>query len=150
MKWLSVFIFSVVLSGAASQTVDIRKWNTVVILCGKLIRSEEIPINGAANSFTEKTTPIKNAILRLYLRNEETACCERQQPVAEVTSSRDGRFEFKKVVPGAYWIVAKVAGNEYKLAITYTSDNKTDAKCSDILYALKKDQLQLERVVLVD
>jgi hypothetical protein len=150
MKWLSVLMFSLVLNGAASQTGDIRKWNTVEILCGKLIRSEEIPIKGAPNSFSDKSKPIKNSILRLYLRNEETECCEGQQPVAETVSGREGSFQFKKAAPGAYWIVARVEGKDYKLAITYTPDNKSDTKCSDILYALKKGQLQIERLVTVD
>ena len=150
MNWFSVLMFSLLLGRGGSQTADTRKWNTVEILCGKLIRSEEIPVKGAANSFSEKTKPIKNGTLRLYPLNEETACCEKQQPVAETTTGRDGSFRFKKAVPGAYWIVARVEGKDYKLAITYNPDNKSDAKCQDILYALKKDRLELERVIQVD
>ena len=150
MNWILVLVLGLLLNGPGSQIADIRKWHTVDLACGKLIRSEEIPLKGAANSSTEKTKPIKNGILRLYLRDEETACCEGQQPVAETVSGRDGNFHFKKTVPGAYWIVARVEGKDYKLAITYAPDSKSDAKCSDIFYALKKDRLQLERVIVVD
>jgi hypothetical protein len=119
-------------------------------LCGKLIRSEEIPIKGARNSFSDKSKPVKSSPLRLYLRNEETACCQVLQPVAETVSGREGSFQFKKAVPGDYWIVARVEGKDYILAITYTLDSMSDTKCSDILYDLKNDQLQLERLILVD
>jgi hypothetical protein len=150
MNWASLIIFSLLLNSGALQAPDTRKWNTVETLCGKLIRSEDIPEKGSANTYNEKTKPVKRAILRLYLRNEEMACCERQQPLAETTSGRDGGFQFKKAAPGDYWIVAKVEGKDYNLAITYVTDNKSDVKCPDILYALKKEQLQLERVIQVD
>jgi hypothetical protein len=150
MNWASVFMVSLLLNGGASQPPDTRKWNTVEVLCGVLIRSENVPEKGAANTYNEKTKLIERAILRLYLQTEDPACCEKQQPAAEVTSGRDGRFEFKRVVPGSYWIVAKVDGKDYKLAITYAPDKKSDKNCSNTLYALKKDQLELERVIVVD
>jgi hypothetical protein len=132
------------------QTPKQEKWNTVEILCGKLLRSEEIETKGAVNSTTEKTKPIKNTSLRLYPRSDGRPCCDELQPVAEVNSSRDGRFEFKKATPGTYWIVARVDGTDYKLAITYVPGKKGDAKCSDVLYALKRDHLEIERLILVD
>jgi hypothetical protein len=149
MNCVSLFMFGLLLNGVASQVADTRKWNTVEILCGKLVRSEEIPIKGKGNSFADKTTPIKRANIRLYLRAEETACCEGQQPAAETVTGREGSFQFNKAVPGDYWIVANIEGKDYRLAISYAPDNKSDAKCSDLLYALKKDQLQLERVITV-
>lgn len=150
MNWLCVLIFSLIVNGATPQPADAGKWNTVEVLCGKLIRSEEIPIKGSPNSFNERSKPIKNGILRLYLRNEETSCCEGQQPIAETVSGREGGFQFKKAAPHAYWIVAMVESKEYKLAITYAPESKSGANCSDVLYAVKKDQLQLQRVVVVD
>jgi len=150
MNWLSVLMFSLLVNGVAFQAADTQKWNTVELTCGKLVHVEVIPLKGVANSFTEKLTPIKKATLRLYRRNDDTPCCEGQQTVAETTSSRDGGFEFKKAVPGDYWVVANIEGKDYKLAINYTPENKGDAKCSDILYELKRDDLQLARMILVE
>ena len=133
-----------------AQAPNVEKWNTVEILCGKLIRSESVPTKGSANSFTEKTKPLKNAIISLYLRTEGTACCGDTAPIVELNTSRDGHFEFKKVVAGAYWIVARVEGVDYKIAVTYKPYSKSDAKCSDVLYALKGDHLEIERLIQVD
>jgi hypothetical protein len=150
MNWQSVLVLILIVNGAGPQTVDSRKWNRVEVLCGMLIHSEDIPEKGAANTFTEKTKPIKRAIVRLYLRTEDAACCDKQQPAAEIATSRDGRFEFKGMVPGPYWFVAKIDSKDYKLAITYSPDKKADMDCSHTLYALKKDQIQLEKVIVVD
>jgi hypothetical protein len=70
--------------------------------------------------------------------------------VAVTTSGRDGGFQFKEAVPGAYWVVANIEGKDHKLAINYKSDKKSDAKCSEILYELTKDELHLARIVTVD
>ena len=135
---------------AYAQAPKIQKWNTVEILCGKLLRSESVLTRGSANSFTEKTKPLKNTIIRLYRRTEGTLCCDDQTPLSELNTGRDGHFEFKKAVPGAYWVVARVEGVDYKIAVTYTPDRRSDAKCSDVLYALKGDHLEIERLIQID
>lgn len=135
---------------AQAQAPNIGTWNTVEILCGKLLRSESVPTKGSSNSFTEKTKPLKNTIIRIYRRTEGTVCCEDTVPLAELNTGRDGHFEFRKIVPGAYWIVARIEGADYKIDVTYTPARRSDAKCSDVLYALKGDHLEIERLVQVD
>jgi hypothetical protein len=150
MNRASLFIFSLLLNGGAFQAADTRKGNTVEVLCGKLVRSEDIPEKGSANVYNEKTKPIKRATLRLYVGNKGMACCEGQQLLAETASRRDGSFQFKQAAPGDYWLVVRVEGKDYNLAINYVPNNKSDVKCPDILYALKKERLQLERLIQVD
>jgi hypothetical protein len=129
-------------NGILAQIPDTKKWNTVELMCGKLVHSNEKSAKGGA--------PIKGARVRLYLRNEGIECCDSLRPVAETTSSRDGSFKFEKVVPEAYWFVADVEGKDYKLAINYATGNKRDTNCSDILYELKKNELQILRMILVE
>jgi hypothetical protein len=137
-------------TGLYPQTPKPQDWNMVEILCGRLVHAEEIPTKGAVNTFTEKTKPIKNTTLRLYHRTEDNLCCDELRAVAQANSTRDGRFEFKNAVPGAYWIVARVEGMDYKIAIAYAPDNKAGSKCSDVLYTLKKGRLEIERMIQVD
>jgi len=150
MKHWLLLLLSILPSGLFSQTPNREKWNDVELLCGTLLRSEELPVKGEANTFTEKSKPIKNTFLRLYPRSEGRVCCDGLQPVAEANSGHHGRFAFKNITPGSYWVVAKVEGTDYQLAITYAPDKKTEAKCSDILYALKENHLVIERLIQVD
>jgi len=150
MSWVSVFVSCLVVSGILAQSPDTKKWNTVELTCGKLVHSKEKPAKSAASSFNEDSAPIKRARVRLYLRKEGIECCDSLQLVAETTSSRDGSFKFEKIVPDAYWFVANIKGKDYKLAISYATGNKRDANCSDILYELKENELQILRVIQVD
>jgi hypothetical protein len=136
--------------GLYSQTPKLQEWNTVEILCGRLLHSDEVHTKGAVSSFAEKTKPIKNTSLRLYRRTEGRPCCEELRAVTQANSTRDGRFEFKNTIPGPHWIVATVKGTDYTIAITYAPDNKAGSKCSDVLYALKKDHLEIWRLIQVD
>jgi hypothetical protein len=137
-------------TGLYPQTLKPQDWNRVELLCGRLLRAQEVPTKGADNTFTEKTKPIKNTTLRLYHRTEDKPCCVELKAVAQANSTRDGRFEFKNAVPGAYWIVTSIEGTDYKIAVTYAPDNKGGSKCSDVLYSLKKDHLEIERMIQVD
>ena len=150
MKHQLFLLLALLPAGLYPQTPKLQEWNRVEILCGRLLHSEEVPAKGAVSSFSAKTKPIKNTTVRLYHRTDDKLCCDELRAVAQANSTRDGRFEFKNAVPGAYWIVARVEGMDYKIAITYAPDNKAGSKCSDVLYTLKKDHLEIERMIQVD
>jgi hypothetical protein len=151
MKCHAILVATLFLgSSTLSQTVDLEKWNTVELLCGKLIQVQQIPEKRRANSFTEKQTPIKNATLLLYHRDKEASCCTTESLTAETVSRKDGSFAFKNITSGPYWIVGRVSGTEYKLALTYKPDSKSGATCPELSYELKNGELQLTRMVQVD
>jgi len=152
MKWKFIFAFTSLMIGLFSQTVDPEKWNTVERMCGKLERVEEIPIKGTPSLFTEKRQPIKKAVVRIYRREKDAPCCESSMPLAETVTSRGGDFMFKDSAPGTYWVVVVVDGTEYSHAIKYapSAKDKVEVSCSDLLYEIRKGELQLGRIVTVD
>jgi hypothetical protein len=138
------------LGSMCSQAVDMEKWNAVDVLCGKLVQVEKIPKRGVANSFREKTKVIKKAALRLYYRDKDVPCCAQQSAAAEGVSTKNGTFEFKNIATGNYWLVARVGGTDYKLALKYQPDSKHASRCSEMEYTLKDGEFQLLRIVVVD
>jgi hypothetical protein len=150
MNWEVIFLLTLLLGDSYFQTADLEKWNTVSLVCGRLIQVRQIPMKGASNSFTEKEKPVKDANVRLYRRDKDIPCCSAESLAAEAVSGKDGSFDFKKITPGTYWLVERVAGTDYKLAITYKPDKENGTKCGQLTYELKKGEIQLTKMVYVD
>jgi hypothetical protein len=152
MKWQFILSVASLMISLPTQTVDPEKWNTVERMCGKLERVEEIPVKGTTAAFTEKRQPIKKADIRLYQRGKATQCCGAGLLVAETVTSRGGDFIFRNPAPGSYWVVAVVDGKEYIHAIKYapSTKDKVEVNCADLLYEIKKGELQLGRMITVD
>jgi hypothetical protein len=122
---------------------------TVDAICGKLASIEEIADKGTTNSVHQDVKPIAHTRLRIFSPTGSADCCALITPVAEVTTGRDGSFQFKKPSPGDYWLVATIGSTEYKLLLRYQPGKKGDAKCSEFLYALEKGQFHLRSSVTV-
>lgn len=71
----------------------------------------------------------------LYRREPAIDCCKAQNQVREVQTQRDGRFEFKRVPAGAYWMVAVVNNREFKMLIDF-APTKDSQDCSWNLYTI--------------
>jgi len=76
--------------------------------------------------------------IALYRRESAIYCCNVHDRLAEVQSKRDGKFEFKHIAAGAYWIVAVVDNREYKMAIDF-APAKDAQECAWNLYTIERD-----------
>ena len=74
----------------------------------------------------------------LYRRESTIDCCNVQDRLAEVQTKRDGKFEFKHVRAGAYWIVAVVENRQYTMAIDF-APSKDAQDCTWNLYTIERD-----------
>ena len=107
---------------------DIETRNTIGQLCGEFSHVDSR--TAAKDSGTlEKTTPLAAITLRVYARGK-LACCADLVPLAEEKSGADGQFTFKSVKPGSYWLVALVAGREYKLSFQLRRPTNSSPSCS--------------------
>jgi hypothetical protein len=70
-------------------------------------------------------------------------------PVAEAFTGRDGVFQFKKLTPGDYLLVATIGGGEYKLLVRYEPIKKAEKECSEFQYTLEKGKFLLRRSMTV-
>jgi hypothetical protein len=67
--------------------------------------------------------------------------------LAEAFTGRDGVFQFKKLTPGDYLLVATIGGGEYKLLVRYEPVKKAEKECSEFQYTLEKGKFLLRRSI---
>jgi hypothetical protein len=111
-------------------------------LCGKLVSIEGAAQPGTANSPKQEAKPLEHVRVRLF--SPSTDCCELVTPLAELTTGRDGSFQFKKLEAGDYWVSAAIDNKEYKVLVRFVPGKKGSTHCSTFLYVFAKGQLQLQ------
>lgn len=149
MKWPLLVAFLSLGFSLPANSADTTEPVSVYAICGKLVSIDEVRETGTTNSVRQDVKPLPHARLRLFSPTASADCCDLMTPVAEVTTGRDGSFQFKKPSPGDYWLVAAINRTEYKLLIRYQPGKKTDAKCAEFQYALEKGKLYLRNSTAV-
>jgi len=123
-----IFAIGMVLACSCGSLTQAQQSITKVDrLCGYLVRETQ---TGRDSVPKEK--------ISVYRTESTTDCCNLQDRLAEVYTKRDGRFEFKHISAGAYWIVAFVANREYRMAIDF-APSKDAQECSWNLYTIESD-----------
>jgi hypothetical protein len=136
------------LASSQSVTPKVEKWNTIDRLCGSLLHVDH---RDRANSVIEDhTKPLKDAVLRLYDR--DSACCANANVLASATTGRGGKFEFKDLKVGPYWLVTVVRGQEYKMPLRIQlPDKSSNSQCSEQLFELDDSgDFQMKKIITVD
>jgi hypothetical protein len=101
---------------------------TVDRLCGRLIYVKNV------DTPQEKATSLSKVVVRLYRERGDTECCNNIAAVGEVPSGQGGKFEFKKMPAGNYWIVTTARGHECKMLVRYEPTKRDPTVCSQRLY----------------
>jgi hypothetical protein len=143
VKWQLPVAILILGFSAPTNSADAADPITVNAICGKLVSTDGAAAKGTTSSVGQDAKPIPHTRLRLFSPTASADCCALITPVAEITTGRDGAFQFRKPSPGDYWLVATIGGAEYKLLIRYQPGKKGEAKCGEFLYALEKGQLHL-------
>ena len=149
MKWqllVASLMIGLVLPTVSSETMEPV---SVDRLCGKLVSSEDIQEQGKTNPAQHDIKPIPHARVRLFSPTASGDCCALMTPMAETLSGHDGIFQFKKITPGDYLIVATLGATEYKLLVRYEPVKNSEKNCSELQYTLEKGKFLLRRSVAV-
>ena len=149
MKW-GLALASVML-GLAVPAISSETAEPVSIdrMCGKLVSIDETPDKGTASSTGQGSKSVPHARVRLFSPTASGDCCTLMTPVAEAFTGRDGVFQFKKLTPGDYLLVATIGGGEYKLLVRYEPIKKPEKECSEFQYTLEKGKFLLRRSMTV-
>jgi hypothetical protein len=139
-------VLGLALPGISSETADPV---SVDRLCGKLVSIEETPDRGTASSSRQERKPVLRTRIRLFSPTASGDCCTLMTPVAEAFTGRDGVFQFKKITPGDYLLVATIGSSEYKLLVRYEPIKKAEKECSEFQYTLEKGKFLLRRSATV-
>jgi hypothetical protein len=129
---------------------------TVVLCsCGILARAPQslTKVNRLCGYLVSETQTGRDSVPKekiiLYRRESSIDCCNVQNRLAEVQTKRDGKFEFKHIPAGAYWIVAVVEKREHRMAIDF-APIKDAQDCTWNLYTIERDgQFVLKTYVAV-
>ena len=147
---VGVLLFGAIGVSMAASSADTASPVSVDGICGKLVSIEHVPDKGTTNSVHEVVKPFEHTRVRLFSPTGSADCCSLSTPLAEVTTGRDGSFQFKKQNPGDYWLIATLGGAEYKLLIRYEPPvKKVPEDCSQAMYVLEKGKFQLRRSATV-
>jgi len=140
VKWkLLAFVLLLGFSRPANSA-DTTEPVAVDGVCGRLVSIGQVPEKGTTNSAPKEVKPLPHIRIRLF--SPSIDCCALVTPVAEVTTGSDGNFQFRKLEPGDYWLVAAIEHAEYKVSVRYAPGKKASTKCSTFLYVLEKGKLQ--------
>jgi hypothetical protein len=141
----AVFVSS--FAAGQSVTPKVEQWNTINCLCGTLLQAKRhVRPDGAVD---EHTRPVKNVVLRLYERNE-VACCK-GKVLADVTTGRSGRFSFKDLKLGSYWLVTLVDGREYRMPLRLQSGCDPSTPCPDQTFEVNDSgEFEILKTIRVD
>lgn len=143
MKWKLVALVLLLGSSRSANSADNREPVAVDGICGKLVSSDVAAQQGATNSSKQQVQPLEHVRIRLF--SPSTDCCELVTPLAELTTGRDGSFQFKKLEAGDYWVSVMIGNKDYKLLVRLVPGKKGSTQCSAFLYTFEKGQLQLRR-----
>ena len=133
-----VFFAALALVALPQQPRDVDRAQAFDRLCGKLVRSEPMPLKGRFNATSVQQTSLSNTELLLYKRQQDAICCENMRPLAKTETADGGFFEFKKISEGPYWVVVHVDGRDYKMAVRYAPASAPATRCTDWIFEVEK------------
>jgi hypothetical protein len=141
VKWRLLAFMLLLGFSRTANSVDTPEPVDVDGICGKLVSSDAAAQQGATSSSKQELKPLEHVRIRLF--SPSTDCCEMVTPLAELTTGRDGSFQFKKLEAGDYWVSAAIGNKEYKVMVRLVPGKKGSTQCSSFLYVFEKGQLQL-------
>jgi len=113
--------------------------NTLPRICGSLNRTFLIKTKDPS-VVHDKHEGLRKVRVALYSRKPALKCCTAADLLQELLTGRGGKFEFKKVPDGAYWLVVALDGNMYALPIRLRpKKGEPDRLCSNNLFSINED-----------
>ena len=120
---------AVAFAGQGKRAHGNEQWRTFHRMCGRLVSVQTID-RDAGKKVEEKWKSLKKVPLELYARGNEKVCCEGLSVTAKTVTGRRGDFDFRKLNPGTYWVVARWNDKVYQLPISFTPEPKVNTDCS--------------------
>lgn len=134
-----VFLTALTLAVLPRQVRDVDRAPTFDRLCGKLVRSEPMPLKGRFNTMSVQQSALSKTQLLLYKRQQDAICCENMHPVAKTVAADGGFFEFKKMAADSYWVVVHLDGRDYKMPVKYapSTTSSPNTRCTDFIFEIE-------------
>jgi len=118
------------------QVAPAEEATVVRCLCGTVVYEHAIPLKNAPSNIRYKTKPMRDLPVALFAHEEGVSCCQGTEPVAATTTSRGGKFKFKGIRPGPYWLLVRASGRDSMAPIRYEPMKGYSASSSTYTFAL--------------
>jgi hypothetical protein len=119
-------------------------------MCGHFTYLKHVPRKHLAGQTRDKTGALSGARVELYARNGSDPCCSGLAPDRATKTNRWGRFTFKHVPRGTYWIAVRADGQLYPMAVFYEPQKSADTECSELSYQLDESgRPPIQRIVSI-
>ena len=119
--------------------------------CGYLLQEKVVSSRKPITAPEFSDPPLAKTIVAVYSRGEDSDCCLQVKKIAETTTSRNGRFGFKKVPTGNYWIVWAIEGHEFQVPIEFKPTIKNPSDRNGFLYTVDRSgNIAMKAIVTVD
>ena len=69
--------------------------------------------------------------LRLYAQESDQACCKDMKLLGSQVTEGDGRFDFRDIPSGGYWLTVERDGKEMATAIVVDSHRNWEGSCAE-------------------
>ncbi len=138
MRTTGAVIAAVMLLSAGCFSQAKPSVTQVAELCGELQHVWYTPVTGTQNMLNEHREALRNVVLKLFARAGEAACCTGDL-LRTAKSGRRGTFDFKKLAPGNYWLVASWNGREYSMPVEIDPKTPNASPCVNQLFGIHQD-----------
>jgi len=114
--------------GLPQQSAQIDSWHTVQRMCGVIERISYVSQNHSVQRL-EKSQPFRHVHLKLYEALGQTTCCDTLRLAGQRVTDDDGKYNFRKIAPGAYWLAFDFEGRTYSYPLRYEPMKHVDPDC---------------------
>ncbi len=127
-----------------------RPPNLIRSFCGNLVYQREVPQKNPSSAPKTKTSPMRGIQVVAYPYKEGASCCDGMTPVGSAVTARGGKFEFKGVAGGEYWMVVHANGHDARIHVSYEPLQRYPPSCPDYTFVFDgTDTLGLTLTIVV-
>jgi len=154
MKLLAGLFFAAVATAcpqeSPQQSPPLDSWHTVQRMCGVVERTQHVPRKHSAQ-LEEKKAPFRYLSLELYAQQGSMPCCEKLVLAGQAKTDEDGRYRFKKIAPGDFWLSFQMEGRRYSYPLRYQPAKHADPDC-DWFYLNfdEADKVPFDREMIIE
>jgi hypothetical protein len=114
--------------GLPQPSAQIDSWHTVQRVCGVIEHISYLSQKHSAQRL-QKSQPFRHLHLKLYEALGGTTCCDTLPLEGQAVTDDDGKYNFRKIVPGAYWLAFDFDGRTYSYPLRYEPMKHADSDC---------------------
>jgi hypothetical protein len=147
MKRFIGLLVGAVAASLPPQAAHTNPNHLVQRVCGLLTHTRQLP-EKRLGLVQEKTEPLRNLRLELYVQQGDTACCDRLAPASKTITDADGKYRFTRVPPA---LAFQFDRQQHAFPFRYEAVRHADLDCVAFYLDLNETRNRpLDRGIIVE